>query len=154
MYISGIQYNSIVDGEGIRNTLFISGCMHYCEGCHNPKTWDFNYGYEFTEELQDDFINNCKENILLDGITLSGGDPVYSTKELVPFLIRFKEECPNLSIWLYTGFRIEEMKDSELLDYCDVVVDGPFSKELRDTTLDFRGSKNQRIIYLKKQLTY
>lgn len=151
--ISGIEYESIVDGEGIRNTLFVSGCNHKCPDCHNSKTWDFSYGYEFTEELQDKFISKCKENFLVDGITLSGGDPMYSAKELIPFIRKYKEECPLQDIWVYSGFTYEEIlenKDmSELLDLCNVLVDGLFIKELKDATLNFRGSTNQRIIKLK-----
>lgn len=154
MYISGIIHDSIVDGEGIRNTLFISGCKHNCKGCHNTSTWDFKYGEEFTEEKQNEFILNCKNDILLDGITLSGGDPMYSAKELLSFVKKFKEECPNLSIWIYSGFTFDEIiKDTDmsfLLLYCDVLVDGLYIEELRDVTLDFRGSSNQNIIDLNK----
>lgn len=146
MKISGIAYDSVVDGEGIRNTIFISGCEHKCKGCHNPQTWDFNYGYEFTEELQNDFINKCKENILLEGITLSGGDPIYSYKELIPFLKKYKEVNPNHTIWLYTGFKFNKIKNNPIMKYIDVVVDGLFIEELKDLTLPFRGSSNQKII--------
>lgn len=146
MRISGIAYDSVVDGEGIRNTIFISGCKHKCKGCHNPQTWDFNYGYEFTEELQNDFINKCKENLLLEGITLSGGDPIYSYKELIPFLQKYKKVNPNHSIWLYTGFEFNEIKNNPIMEYIDVVVDGLFIEELKDLTLPFRGSSNQKII--------
>lgn len=154
MYISGIEYDSIVDGEGIRNTLFISGCNHKCKGCHNTSTWNFKYGEEFTEEKQNEFILNCKSNVLLDGITLSGGDPMYSAEELLPFVKKFKEECPKLNIWIYSGFTFDEIiKDTDmsfLLLYCDVLVDGLYVEELRDVTLDFRGSSNQNIIDLNK----
>lgn len=152
MKISGIIYDSIVDGEGIRNTIFFSGCCHCCKGCHNPEIWDKNYGYEFTRELQDEFINKCKDNVLLDGITLSGGDPMYTSIEIVSFIKKFKSECPNLDIWVYSGFTYEDIlqdKDmNELLKLCDVLVDGVFIEELRDTTIKFRGSTNQRIIKL------
>lgn len=154
MRISGIVYDSIVDGEGIRNTLFISGCKHYCKNCHNPQTWNFDYGKEFTIEKQIDFIDECKRNILLDGITISGGDPMYSADELVLFVKRFKNECPDLNIWIYSGFTYEEIindeKMKELLSLCDVLVDGKYIEELKDTTLKFRGSSNQRVIFLKK----
>lgn len=154
MKISGIIYDSIVDGEGIRNTLFISGCHHKCKNCQNPQTWNFNYGEEFTIDRQMEFIDKCKRNILLDGITISGGDPMYSAKELTIFLKKFKIECPNLNIWIYSGFKYEEIiknKDmNELLELCDVLVDGVYIEELKDTTLKFRGSTNQRIIRLKR----
>ena len=154
MNISGIIYDSVVDGEGIRNTLFISGCLHHCHGCHNPQTWDFDYGYKFTKEKQKEFIKKCKDNPLLDGITISGGDPVYSSKELIPFLKEYKKENPTHTIWLYTGFKYEDIKDNEILKLIDVLVDGEYIKEFRDITLAFRGSSNQRIIRLEKGIAY
>lgn len=149
MNISGIVYDSVVDGEGLRNTLFVSGCRHGCKNCHNPQAWDFNYGYEFTKDLQSEFIKKCKENPMLDGITISGGDPIYSAKELMSFLKKYKEVNPSHTIWLYTGFKYEDIKNNEILKYLDVLVDGEYIDELRDTTLAFRGSSNQRIIKLK-----
>ena len=154
MNISGIIYDSVVDGEGIRNTLFISGCLHHCHGCHNPQTWDFDYGYKFTKEKQKEFIKKCKDNPLLDGITISGGDPIYSSKELIPFLKEYKKEHPTHTIWLYTGFKYEDIKDNEILKLIDVLVDGEYIKEFRDITLAFRGSSNQRIIRLEKGIAY
>lgn len=154
MNISGIIYDSVVDGEGIRNTLFISGCLHHCHGCHNPQTWDFNYGYEFTKEKQKEFIKKCKDNSLLDGITISGGDPIYSSKELIPFLKEYKKENPTHTIWLYTGFKYEDIKNNEILKLIDILVDGEYIEEFRDITLAFRGSSNQRIIRLEKGIAY
>lgn len=154
MNISGIIYDSVVDGEGIRNTLFISGCLHHCHGCHNPQTWDFNYGYEFTKEKQKEFIKKCKDNPLLDGITISGGDPIYSSKELIPFLKEYKKENPTHTVWLYTGFKYEDIKDNEILKLIDILVDGEYVEDLRDITLAFRGSSNQRIIKLEKGIAY
>lgn len=152
MKISGIVYDSIVDGEGIRNTLFLSGCLHKCEGCHNSKTWDFNYGEEFTLDKQMEFILKCRKNVLLDGITISGGDPMYSVNELITFLCLYKRYNPEHSIWLYTGFTYEEILGDEVMNkvlpLLDVIVDGEYEYKLRDTTLKFRGSSNQRIIKL------
>lgn len=152
MNISGIVYDSVVDGEGIRNVIFVSGCLHKCKGCHNPQTWDFNYGYEFTQEIQNKFIEKCKENPLLNGITVSGGDPIYSSKELIPFLKKYKKENPAHTIWLYTGFKWEEIKDNEILKLIDVLVDGKYIEKYKDVTLAFRGSSNQRIISLKEEI--
>ena len=152
MNISGIIYESIVDGEGIRNVIFVSGCKHKCPGCHNPESWDFNYGKEFTLEEQMNFIEQCKKNPLLDGITLSGGDPMYLEKDIISFIKLYKEHCPTHNIWIYSGFTYEELIQNPsrkaVLDLCDVLVDGLYLQELRDTTLPFRGSSNQRIIYL------
>lgn len=150
MNISGIVYDSVVDGEGLRNTIFVSGCLHHCKGCHNPQTWDFNHGYEFTEKKQNEFIEICKSNPMLNGITISGGDPIYSSKELIPFLKKYKKENPTHTVWLYTGFKYEEIKNNKILQLIDVLVDGEFIEELKDTTLAFRGSSNQRIIDIKK----
>lgn len=150
MNYSGFIEESLVDGEGVRSVLFVSGCKHCCKGCHNPETWDFNNGDEFTKEIEDKIINIVKNNPLIDGLTLSGGDPMYSEKELIPFLKRFKLELPDKNIWMYTGFHYEDIKDSKIFKYIDVVVDGPFILEKRDIGLKFRGSSNQRIINIKK----
>lgn len=152
MNISGVVYDSVVDGEGLRNTIFVSGCLHRCKNCHNPQTWNFNYGYEFTKELQDEFIIKCKENPILDGITISGGDPIYNYRELIPFLKKYKKENPIHTIWLYTGFKYEDIKDNEILKLIDVLVDEEYVEDLKDSTLAFRGSSNQRIIDVQKSL--
>lgn len=153
MKISGIEYESIVDGPGLRNTIFVSGCEHHCKGCHNPETWDVNYGQEFTKDLQNEFINKCKNNFLLKGITISGGDPLYIyKKEVLDFLDTFKRELPQLSVWLYTGYVMTIDTLKELEDKVDVVVDGEFELENRDITLNYRGSPNQRIINIKESI--
>lgn len=153
MKISGIEYESIVDGPGLRNTIFVSGCEHHCKGCHNPETWDINYGQEFTKDLQNEFINKCKNNFLLKGITISGGDPLYIyKKEVLDFLDTFKRELPQLSVWLYTGYVMTIDTLKELEDKVDVVVDGEFELENRDITLSYRGSPNQRIINIKESI--
>lgn len=152
MKISGIVYDSIVDGEGIRNTIFISGCSHKCKNCHNPKTWDFNYGEEFNYDKQIEFIIKCKQNVLLDGITISGGDPMHSAKELLEFIELYKKHNPTHTIWIYSGFTYDELVknkyQNDVLKLCDVLVDGKYIDELRDITLNFRGSSNQRILKL------
>ena len=154
MYIGGIEYDSIVDGEGIRNTIFISGCKHMCKHCHNQQMWNFLYGEDFTFDKQIEFIQKCKENILLDGITISGGDPFFSCQDVIDFIKLYKKELPHHNIWIYSGFTYEELlldeKKKELLMLCDVLVDGLYKEELRDITLDFRGSSNQRIIHIDK----
>ena len=153
MKISGIEYESIVDGPGLRNTIFVSGCEHHCEGCHNPETWDTNYGQEFTKDLQNEFINVCKSNFLLKGITISGGDPIYIYKqEILNFSETFKKELPQLSVWLYTGYVMTVDSLKELENKVDVVVDGEFELEHRDITLNYRGSPNQRIINVKESI--
>jgi len=157
MRISGYIKESIVDGQGLRAVVFFSGCYHNCPGCHSLQTHDKNYGEEFTEERQWEIINNIKSNPLLSGVTLSGGDCFFSAKEVVKFVIKLKNEIPNINIWTYTGFTIEQLmskKDSkyELLKMCDVLVDGKFEIENRDTTIKFAGSRNQRVIDVKESL--
>lgn len=160
--IAGIEKESIVDGEGFRYAIFTQGCNHHCQGCHNPETWDFDNG-----ELIDDnsIINEVLSNPLLDGVTLSGGDPFFQAKELINLCKTLKEH--NISIWAYTGFVFDEFikfkkhepcderinKDMiKLLKYIDVVVDGPFILNQRSLELLHKGSTNQQIIDVKKSL--
>ena len=153
MRISGIEYESIVDGPGLRNTIFVSGCEHHCKGCHNPETWDPTTGQIFTKEMQNDFINKCNSNFLLKGITISGGDPLYIYKEeVLDFLKIFKQHAPHLNVWLYTGYTMTIDKLKELENLVDIVVDGEFILDQRDITLKYRGSPNQRIINVKESL--
>ena len=138
---------SLSDGFGWRVVLFVSGCDHKCPGCHNPQSWDSNYGKRFDETAKN-YIYEALDKPEINGLTLSGGDPLYKTniKELTEFCKELKEKFPRKTIWLYTGNRYEDVKDLEIMQYVNVVVDGPYIKELRDTTLKFRGSSNQRII--------
>lgn len=151
MNYSGIVNCSIVDGLGFRTTLFISGCKHCCEGCQNPHTWDFNAGRPYTKEVEDILFDRISEDYI-KGLTLSGGDPLYSADEVYGLLVRFRERFGDTkSVWLYTGFKYEYCKEhfSKILDLCDVLVDGTYKCNERDTTLAFRGSRNQRVINLK-----
>lgn len=131
-------------GLGFRVTLWISGCQHHCKFCHNPETWDFNSGEEFTEETENELISYLKKPYI-KGLTLSGGDPVFSTDELVPVVKRLKDLFPDKDIWLFTGFTLDELGDNKLLPYVDYVVDGKYRHQERDISLAFRGSTNQVI---------
>lgn len=141
----------IIDGDGVRVTLFVSGCSHHCKGCHNPESWDAFGGKEFTEETIER-IEKLLDRDFVDGLTLSGGDPLFfqNRSEITKLCKRIKEKFPQKTIWLYTGYEYEEVKTLEVFDYVDVVVDGPFKIDLRDVSLAFRGSPNQRIIDIKK----
>ena len=155
--IAGIIYDDTANGIGFRITIFISGCKHRCKGCQNRQAWKFDYGKEFTKDIEDTIINYIKEHDYIDGITLSGGDPMYSASELCKFVDRYKRETGK-SIWIYTGFKYEDiLSDNDdklkLLKKCDIVVDGRFKLEDRDTTIAFRGSPNQRIIDIKKSMS-
>lgn len=143
----------IVDGNGIRVSLFVSGCSHHCKGCHNPESWDAFNGKEFTQETVDKLLTLLDRDYV-DGITLTGGDPLmlgnrYEVTKLCKLL---KEKFPNKTIWLYTGYEFEEIEALEVLQYIDVLVDGPFKLDLRDISLAFKGSSNQRVIDVQKTL--
>ncbi|MBR4855145.1 MAG: anaerobic ribonucleoside-triphosphate reductase activating protein [Bacteroidaceae bacterium] len=140
MRIAGTIPVSLVNGEGIRFVVFLQGCDHRCPGCQNPETWDFEGGHEADPE--DIAYEYRKHAHLLDGITLSGGDPFYQQEECMKLL----DLLPDVNVWIYTGFTYEEIADTELAKRADVIVDGPYMEELRTETLPYRGSTNQRII--------
>ena len=149
--ISGIANDSIVDGEGIRLVIFTQGCPHHCPHCHNPQTHDPKGGYDINT---DDIISMMKENILLDGITLSGGEPM-EQPEACTILAQQAKQL-NLNVWVYTGYTWEELQNDniqKLLSFTDVLVDGAFIYELRSLELCFKGSSNQRIIDVQKSLS-
>jgi anaerobic ribonucleoside-triphosphate reductase activating protein len=173
-YLSTITGPDVNNGEGIRLTLWFQGCTHACPGCHNPLTHEFvsdNTRKDFMPLFQDaDNLNvkiksiiekelSRKDNngrALYSGITISGGDPLCGDneglKELADFIQWFRAKFFEMDIWLYTGFTVEFLKEhkpeiyNNIIKYCDIVVDGPFVLSIRDITLPFRGSSNQRII--------
>lgn len=152
MNLAGIIHESIIDGEGIRTVLFISGCEHDCYNCQNKELQNENYGIHFTSGIENKIIEYVKNDILIDGITLSGGDPMYSAKELIPFLQKFKSTFPNKTVWLYTGFLFESIQDNPIMNYIDTVVDGMYDENLNDHQQVFKGSSNQKIINVQKSL--
>jgi len=145
---------TIVDGEGIRYSIYLSGCSHHCTGCHNPESWNPNKGTPITQELTNNIIKEIISNPLLDGITFSGGDPFYNPKELLPFIRKIKS-MTGLNVWCYTGYTYEEILESpelkDILKYIDVLVEGRFVQELYSPYLEFRGSSNQRILHIKTE---
>lgn len=149
MRILNIYKETICDGPGLRYSIYISGCNHKCEGCHNPQSWNENEGVLLTPSFLDDIVSEIKKNIFLDGVTISGGDPFFNPKELLLFLKKIKKETKQ-NIWCYTGYTLEYLlkhdEYSEPLKYIDTLVDGPFVKSLYNPNLFFRGSSNQRII--------
>lgn len=143
---------TIVDGEGIRFSIYLAGCSHRCKGCHNPESWNPSAGFPLTETAIKTMIDQINANPLLDGITFSGGDPFYNPKEFLPVIRKF-HEYTKLNIWCYTGYTYETLLADPLrrpiLDYIDVLVDGKFEQALYSPYLEFRGSSNQRILKLK-----
>lgn len=163
MNYANIKFNDIANGEGIRVSLFVSGCTHHCKNCFNPETWDFNYGKSFTQEVQNQIIEELSKSHY-NGLTLLGGEPMEpaNQKGLLEFVKKVKITYPNKTIWCYSGylFDTELLAPSrahcpwtrELLSYIDILVDGEFKQELKDITLRFKGSSNQRIIDVQKSL--
>jgi anaerobic ribonucleoside-triphosphate reductase activating protein len=150
MNYCGIKKTDIANGPGVRVSLFVSGCRNHCPGCFQPETWDFEYGDPFTKETEEELIAALRPS-WIQGLSILGGDPMEpeNQKALLPFLRKLKEELPEKDVWLYTGYLIEKVGTSPLLSYADVVVDGPFIEAEKDAGLPFRGSRNQRIIYLR-----
>lgn len=146
MRVLDILHGTIVDGPGLRTSIYFAGCKHYCPGCHNPESWDFSGGIE---RSVDDIFSEIEKNGF--NVTLSGGDPLYQDIDELTALAK-KIKDAGLDLWVYTGFTIEEVFElkiyDKLLQYVDVVVDGPFEIKNRDTSLMFRGSSNQRILKL------
>ena len=163
MNFANIKFNDIANGEGIRTSLFVSGCTHHCKNCFNKIAWDFNYGNEFTTEVEDKILLSLAP-YYINGLTLLGGEPMEpaNQKGLLPLVKRVKQKYPNKTIWCYTGYLFDEelLKPSrahcsytkELLSYIDILVDGKFIEELKDVTLRFKGSSNQRVIDVQKSL--
>lgn len=136
----------VVNGEGLRVTLFVTGCAHACPGCYNSSTWNRLSGQAFTEEVRDRVLDLCADH---DGLSLSGGDPLLpANREAVTDLCRrFKQRYPDKDIWMWTGYLYEEVRDLPVLRDVDVLIDGPYRQEL-PTTQPWRGSDNQRLIRL------
>lgn len=141
----------IADGEGIRVALFVSGCSHKCQNCQNPETWNAKNGKPFTEETKKELFDLVGKNYI-DGLSLSGGDPLFSANRetLTNLCKELKEKFPNKTIWCWTGYLWEEVKDLPIMEYIDVLVDGPYLENLRDITLNWRGSSNQQVINVKE----
>ena len=163
MYYGNIKKYDIANGEGVRISLFVSGCTNHCKNCFQPETWDFAYGKPYTKETEAEILDFLK-NDFCKGLSLLGGDPFEfsNQEELVKLCKKAKELYPNKDIWTWTGFILDQdlldggrrhgpMTD-ELLSYIDVLVDGPFVEEKKNIQLAFRGSENQRVIDLKKSL--
>ena len=163
MNYCNIKKFDIANGEGIRTTLFVSGCRNRCENCFQPETWNFDYGEPFTVDVENEILDTFKISSV-KGLTLLGGEPMEpeNQRALLPFLKRFKAEYPDKDLWLFTGNLYEELTGSlgdhpkcievtaEILSLVDILVDGRFVEERKRLGLRFRGSDNQRIIDMNK----
>lgn len=143
-----ITYPDVNNGIGLRVTLWLQGCSHHCFNCQNPMMWDENGGKKFDETVKEQLFELLSKPYI-KGLTLSGGDPLYSIKDLVPLLEEVKANFPEKNIWLYTGFTLKQILINkylrQVLDYVDVIVDGKFDNDLKDISIAFRGSTNQNI---------
>lgn len=153
MHYHNITKDDMLNGEGLRVVLWVAGCDHGCKGCHNSITWDPNGGIPFDTAAQKELFDALNHDYI-SGITLSGGDPLYiGNREDVTNLSKtVKERFPDKNIWLYTGYRWEEISALPIMNYIDVLVDGRFVEDLKDTKLHWKGSFNQRIIDVQKSL--
>lgn len=162
MNYCNIKRRDIADGIGVRVTLFVSGCTHHCKGCFQPETWDFAYGTPFDGAAAELIFSELGQSFV-NGLTLLGGEPFEPDNQrgLLPLLREVKERFPDKTVWAYSGYTWEELTGTsrarcevtdELLPLIDVLVDGEFKEELKDITLRFRGSSNQRILDVPKSL--
>ena len=163
MHYGEIKNCDIANGAGVRVTLFVSGCTNHCENCFQPQTWDFQYGQPFTQETEN-YILSLLQPEYIRGLTLLGGEPFEPENQrvLFPFLYRLRRDLPGKDIWAFSGFTWEELHDPEgyprcevtdaMLSLLDVLVDGRYVDALRDISLRFRGSRNQRIIDVARSM--
>ena len=164
MHVGEVMTADVANGEGMRVSVFVSGCRNHCKGCFQPQTWDFNYGREYTPEIEQFIIDELSKSYY-DGITILGGDPMEPENQepVVRLLRRIKKELPDKNVWVYTGYvydrdlvpggkRFVDGVTRELLESIDILIDGRFVEELKNLMLNFRGSGNQRIIKMKETL--
>jgi anaerobic ribonucleoside-triphosphate reductase activating protein len=146
-----INKHDIANGPGVRVSLFVSGCEHHCKGCFNSVAWDFYYGKVFTAKTFGRILKLLDDDHIT-GFTVLGGEPLHPRNQhMVTTICRLvKEKYPNKDIWIYTGYDYDEVKDHAIMNFIDVLVDGPFIEDLKDISLKFRGSSNQRIIDVKE----
>ena len=161
MHFGEIKNCDIANGNGVRVTLFVSGCTNRCKNCFQPQTWDFNFGEEFDKSVEERILKMLEPDYI-DGFTVLGGEPFEPSnqKALYPFLKRFKEKMPDKSLWIFSGFTLDELMldgfrarceyTDKILELTDVLVDGRYEDSLRDISLRFRGSSNQRLIDMNK----
>lgn len=155
MNYHNIDHCDMLNGEGIRVSLWCSGCSLHCKGCQNPQTWDFGSGIPFDTNALNE-LYEALDKPYIQGLTLSGGNPMDNIPEVLHICRTVKEKFPNKDIWLYSGYTLEELQQSQaamcVLEYVDVLVDGPYIEEQRNILLPWRGSANQRVIDVQKTI--
>lgn len=159
MNYHNIVHNDMLNGDGLRVVLFVSGCSLHCKNCQNPQTWSKDSGIKFDEQAKDEIFEQLSFDYI-SGLTLTGGHPLehYNLDELTNLCKEIKQKFPKKTIWLYTGFTYEEIYRDykkgkyEILNYVDILVDGPYVEQLRDISLKWRGSSNQRVIDMQESL--
>lgn len=153
MRYHNITKDDMLNGDGLRTVLWLAGCSHCCYKCQNPVTWDPNGGLSFDEAAKTELFEALDKSYI-SGVTFSGGDPLYpgTRLDLLELMKEIREKFPTKTMWLYTGYLWEEIKDLELVSYLDVLVDGEFIYEQLDATLKWKGSANQRVIDVQKSL--
>lgn len=158
MNFGNIKFIDSSNGDGVRVSLFVSGCENHCKGCFSPMTWNYNYGKPFTLIEENEIIEACKKSYI-SGLTILGGDPFEMSNQLalVSFIKKFKKECSDKTLWMYTGYvyekdlllgqrRFIQGVTDVILDNVDILVDGPFIESQKNLSLKFRGSSNQRLL--------
>ncbi len=163
MKYASVKKCDVANGTGVRVSIFVSGCHHHCKGCFNTDAWDFNFGKEYNEEVEELILNELDKSYI-QGLTLLGGEPLEYVNQigLLSLVKKAKERHPEKTIWCYTGYKFDDdiigemfkkwPETKELVSNLDIIVDGKYDEELRDLNLKFKGSSNQRIIDVQKTL--
>lgn len=151
MRYGAIKKTDIANGDGVRVSIWVSGCERRCKGCFNPETWSFEYGEIFTGQTLKEISEALNKNYI-SGLTILGGEPLdpHNLPAVTTMIETIKFLYPDKTVWLYTGYKYKEVKDLKVMDLIDVLVDGEFIEDQKDISLNFRGSKNQRIINLRE----
>lgn len=159
MNIADYKKFDVINGRGLRHSIFTSGCQHHCKGCFNPLTWSFNYGTPYTQAFEDQVIRDLNiDYVRISGLSILGGEPFQNVAGLLNLVKRIKHECMDKDIWVWSGYTFEEIiadpSRLELLSYCDVLIDGKFILEQRNLKLEWRGSENQRVLDVQESLLH
>ena len=153
MRYHNITKDDMLNGDGLRVVLWVAGCEHRCHNCQNPVTWDINGGLDFDESAKKEIFDELNKDYI-SGITLSGGDPLHTLnrKDTGALIEEIAEKFPNKTIWVYSGYEWQDVKDLPFMKYVDILVDGEFVEKMKDNRIPWRGSSNQKVIDVKKSL--